>query len=555
VLLRETGLARVRMSSILFFLGRFPEAEEHARRGIALLERLEGEPAREARLDVAEAYYRLGSVIAQTGRRDEAETILEKAVAAAEGASPNDPPSAEARHQLAEALTTLGVVKFQAGHYLDAEKAWSRGVEVEKSLIALLPDARDAKRRLAAIQRHLGSLLCQTGRTGAGMALLGETVSLLESLEASDPGRVQIQSDLASCQRALATHSRATGDSVEAEERFRAAAAVYERLIAQFPSVSRFHEGLARCLAGRASILSGTARGEEARELLHRSLDLAEKLHAGAPESVDFEVLLVDVETELAFLLASAGEMDDARARFTRSIALGEKIVAVRRGAYSLRALARLRVGLAWILNRTGEIDEAVAEYRKAAALREAILTDFPGWPDDTIALGSILSNLAVCLWPRHDWAELRQLLQESVRLIESVVEAAPRDSGSRATLRISVTNLANVHLELGEMEEAAARAEQIWALLPDSFDGYVLAAGILARCAPPREPGDQAGAGALPEARGRRAVELLEKAGRLGYADARRLSTEPSFEAIRERPDFASLLKTIEENAAAAAK
>ncbi len=109
-------------ANVLDQTGRYDEAEVAIRRAVEIRERKLGDDP-----SVASCLNVLGNVLWHQGRLDEAEVVHRKALAIREQALPADDP------KIAQSLHNLGALRYFAADYVEAERLYRRSIEIEEA--------------------------------------------------------------------------------------------------------------------------------------------------------------------------------------------------------------------------------------------------------------------------------------------------------------------------------------------------------------------------------------------------------------------------------------
>jgi tetratricopeptide (TPR) repeat protein len=154
--------------------GRLDDAERHWRQALAILEA--GQTTGAAALEIAHVQRNLAALRHRRGHTTEAEALLQRAVALAEGRLGADHP------QVAVDVASLAAVVHDAGRSSEAEGLYRR------SLAALRAALGDDHLEVGAIRSSLGGVLLAQGRLGEAAAELSTALASQEtSLGAAHP--------------------------------------------------------------------------------------------------------------------------------------------------------------------------------------------------------------------------------------------------------------------------------------------------------------------------------------------------------------------------------
>jgi tetratricopeptide (TPR) repeat protein len=157
---------------------------------------------------------------------------------------------------------------------------------------------------------------------------------------------------------------------------------------------------------------------------------------------------------------------------------------------------------------------------------------------------GAALAGATWRLVGRERLAEACRLFEQAVARQKAALKPAPEHAAYRQRLGDHYRNLARAAVRLGDHGKAAAAADNLVSLNPDSAADCYNAGRFLARCATLAEA--EAGPAELSRSYADRAARLLREAVALGHADARDLNENADFAALRGRADFQRLLKDV---------
>ena len=232
--------------------------------------------------------------------------------------------------------------------------------------------------------------------------------------------------------------------------------------------------------------------------------------------------------------------------------------------------LALLHGDLNRIQQMAGRLDSALASIRKAGEILEQLNRQSPNVLDYQQALASTYQMMSDLHRGRHEPSMALASAQKAQTLLGRLVELHPQNVNLRLDLARSQNILGRTLQQAGEPVEALQsfqRAIDIYESLPelDAGNSYLLASNI-ALCirlvGVKNGVADSLDASKLSKAdllrRERyasRAVELLKKAVKEGLLDFDVLQSDADLDPLRDRPDFQSLIKEGEEEAADATK
>ncbi|MBI4879597.1 MAG: protein kinase [Planctomycetes bacterium] len=303
--------------------------------------------------------------------------------------------------------------------------------------------------------------------------------------------------------------------------------------------------------AGRALLFDfGLATGEDVTRLTRTGVRLG-SLYYMSPEQARGEFDRLDVRTDVYSLGVTLYELLALRPAFAGDSA-HEVFQAIQEG--KPQPLRRRNPAVSWEAEAVcaKAIDAAAARrYGRAADLARDLGNALDHRPLEARRGGALSRARRLALRGPARWvlSLLFLLLAAGGSIGFGLMERAARlraEAQSERALE-SLEWAAGVLLDLGRHEEAARAAEGLLAASPESFEEHVNAARLLLRCADEAERQATAAPGALAEQHAQRALELLGRAAELGFADAAVLRADPSFERLRELPDFQELIERIE--------
>jgi serine/threonine protein kinase len=246
----DLGLAHLRLAEIDRELGRYPAAEESARRAIALLGALANAPSGrpEHRSALATAYVALALIHSDTARWDKAEAAYRQAAAIQESELAVHPESPRLRYALANTLATSGFTLVRADRTDDAEPMLCRALDLLKKGGGDGDPDVEYQSLLANTQMNLGQIDTTKGRYDDAETAMKEAVRLygLVARSRPDAGPEDWQS-LARSQALLGRAYKRKFRFGEAEETLQQSLESFEKLVHEHPDVREFGYGLGRC--------------------------------------------------------------------------------------------------------------------------------------------------------------------------------------------------------------------------------------------------------------------------------------------------------------------
>lgn len=239
----------------LFSSGAYPEAEEHFKASIALLDKVQKERVHDwsVRHALANAHNSLANLYMGRNRSQEAESELRTAIEIQGQLVDHDPTNHDLRESLA--LDHLNLARLltssdpeQAGReFREALKQFERIVEQQPAMILY-------RMRLAATHRYYGALLGRIHRIDESIEQFRTAIRINQEAEKIDPSALWLANETATDHNELGDVLRWNGMLEEAHHEFDQAVAIREKLVEQEPENALFQNHLAWSLRRRGVV-------------------------------------------------------------------------------------------------------------------------------------------------------------------------------------------------------------------------------------------------------------------------------------------------------------
>jgi eukaryotic-like serine/threonine-protein kinase len=349
------------------------------------------------RYQAARAQRRLGNLLVQLGRLDEAEASHQASIALSQALAAELPENVNMLTELASAQIDLSKLLGMAGRLADAEPVMKSALETLEALLERDPNHLRARALLVIDLANLGEVMSRTGRLELAREHLVRAVQEQRWLAEHDGGNaVRHRSVLASILKGLAELPRPAIDSKAGGDEFEETLRdTVERMASSSPQLEAYDRAvLASCRTLLASSLGKRGELAQANENAQAARTDLEELVESFPATVEYRDSLAKAEQVLGELAVKAGELDGALAHFDAADYLREDLTGgpaadpewlVDR-ATTLESLAELA--------REGLGDESPEDLlERAAGLRRTALAPFPGHVDYRAALASNLTR------------------------------------------------------------------------------------------------------------------------------------------------------------------
>ncbi len=404
--------------------------------------------------------------------------------------------------------------------------------------------------RLGAIHGQLAHAQASLGQTDEALASLDEAIRIFRELSADYPDRPDYRRELAGRYGERGGVLRRSRSTDAADAAYREAQTIRERLVAEDGAQPGDRLALAVLHVEWCDCLFAALRYEDGERHARRALELLEQLLKESPEDVTYRGRAAAAHNVLAIALKRTNRRQEARGHYEEALALQQRLYEEAPQESQRRAaLGVARRNLALLLRDSAQLEDARRHYQEARALFEGLAADFPDMPGYHAELAEVYNGLAICARLGAKDEEARDYLQLSVRHQRATLAADPRhrDYGNKMSQRL--VQLADVQLQLGAYQEAAASAYEA-RLFVDLRRACEDAAATLVRCADVAARDSR-----LPPAQGRelaeryaaQAVAVLRAGAAKGLLSAANLN-DLKLNRLEGRPDYRDLLRELAE-------
>jgi tetratricopeptide (TPR) repeat protein len=278
---------------------------------------LEGDDSPAARLQLADAYGRVGRISSELGMPDEALTAHQRSLDLLERIVADGPAAPGTRDHLGRAQAQVGFTLRSMGRPGEALRAYERAREVQEPLARDHPDNTRFQEVLSWTLSNLGVIEVELGHPERAVGLHRQAVAVHEALVHRHPGRAPLRSDLAWCWRYQSLAAASAGDLGEASRLMGRATALLEEIERAGTGDIESRWRLARCLDDTGRILGLGGRSGEAADSLRRATALYEGLTLADP--VQYGIDLARNQIYLASTLTLSGHDDEAGSYLRRA--------------------------------------------------------------------------------------------------------------------------------------------------------------------------------------------------------------------------------------------
>ncbi len=273
-----------------------------------------------------------------------------------------------------------------------------------------------------------------------------------------------------------------------------------------------------------------------------KGLAINEKLATDFPGVPEHQEQLALNYHHLGIKAARLGKRLEAEGAYRKALVIVAKLAEDFPTVPSYREwVALYRDNLGGFLKGTGRQSEAEEEYRKALAIREKLAAEYPTVPDYRAILAASHTNLGLLLHEQGKRAEEEEEENRKALAIQEKLAADyPEVRQYRPGLAMSRVNAGKVTEGIAEIAELTKTSDWI----PENWYNFARVYAIAARKSPQKK-----------QEYGDRAMELLNKAVKAGYASAVEMQQDNDLSSLRDRDDFKKLLAELTTGKPAAKK
>ncbi len=274
----------------------------------------------------------LSSVLFRLGKFQEAEQFINRNVILLNESIEQSPQSADLKMELASTFCILGDMRADQGNLEKAEQAYKQANDHIEKMTAEHPElplylverCRDIQNRN---NQNLSSVLFRLGKFQEAEQFLNRNVNLLnESLEQS-PKSADLRSESALTFHYLGDLLRNTGRYKEAEDAYRKSCSINAQLSSEFPDNPTYRRHQACSYRNMGGMLNDVGQINTARQDLQKAAELFDKLVVDFPDNIGFKQEAVEVYRELGGLLNSLGQTEQAKEIFRRADIIEQETV------------------------------------------------------------------------------------------------------------------------------------------------------------------------------------------------------------------------------------
>lgn len=397
----------------------------------------------------ASASHHLGILLAETGRREEAEQQFRRAADVRQTLAARHPDIPGLRYQKAQVQNNLADMMTEQGRYTKAH-------EVRQEAIAEITNLVEDFPRRIAYQVELAQLKTESGRQQLELEHFGDSLDslstarqILESLVHSQ-ATPRIQADLATVHSLIGTTTFQRGRRRGAKKHFEAAYELWSRLVDERPGNPDFQFGQATAQYQRARYLP---LGQQTNEF-QKAIAKTKVLLANDPSRVEFFELLVNLLGGYSALLREQGFPDQADQQTLSAIDVANTFA-----DRCPEETPFLWFGSLAALN--GDFAKAIRFHQAAAENFRVLMERYPDRPRHRVDLATGLKRLAIAQVSVGNHQAALESYTASVEIVSALAAEFPNVAAYHSKVERRYKQLAQLHLGLKDWELAAKAMEQ----------------------------------------------------------------------------------------------
>lgn len=452
--------------------------------------------------DTARAYHRVAEISRLLERHADAQQAYEKAIDLFQSLADQFPNKPENRQLLATSHNFRGELFRATGELEQAESAYVQAQQIQQALSQQFPNVADYRLELARTFYNLGLIFHASNRMQPAENAHNQAIGLLQRLVDSDSQSEPYRQELARARINLGMVLRSAGRSKDAEHAYQRAIELLGQLVDQSPAKREYRQELGTAYMNLGNLLLGGERSDDTKQAYLNGLQ-------------QFETLVRDFPNVPLYRYEWANSVN----------------------------------GLGSFYYFDKEPQRAENQWRQALEQFQTLATRYPTVPDYQSRVGAIQGNLGSLLLDRNKILESIRFLQEAIQHQRAALESNPDSPSYREFLRNNYWGLSRALNRNGQHADAAQAAAELPKIIPDGWQEYYRAAGLVAQCIAVVAKDTtlaEVQRAKIEQRYADQAVEFLGQAVRHGFNDADDMHTNQSLKPLNEHPEFMRLLDQL---------
>jgi eukaryotic-like serine/threonine-protein kinase len=320
----------------------------------------------ELQKELAQAYFRVGSINEEIGPKADALGAYQRARDLYQALAQAQPQNASFRNDLAQTHRAIGRIGIETGRLAEASASFRQAIAAGEELVSGNPDVPEFQKDLAWSYNNLGVSLHRSGQARAARRSLRQAVATWERLIAKHP-RPEFRAGLAQAHSNLGDFFTLAGRMPEARQAAQQAVALNEEVVREKADPG-FRNRLAESLETLGKQFFYDRQFKPALKAYERALEIAESLVSDNPAVTQYPERRVSFHIGRGHALLHLGADAEARRSFEAALKLGKELPP---GPSPYFSYASVHHGLGKLLRKEGKTAEALAALQKAVEIGE----------------------------------------------------------------------------------------------------------------------------------------------------------------------------------------
>lgn len=452
-------------------------------------------------IQLASSHGRLGGVYLFLGRTNDALAEFDVALRISRKLAEVVPHNTQNQCNLPFYYNSWGDVFFRLGRIDDALSEFEAGWKINQTLA--LADLRDTQkqRELASSYIRLGDVFVKLGRTNDAFMQFEASLKIARTLTEADSQDSLNQRELLIANNRLGDLFLKLGLTDEALVKFDASFKICRELADADPNDAERKRDLSIAFEHLGGVFRKLGRTDEALAKFEANLKIARALAEADPCNADKQLDLVRSYSNIGFVHRQVGRYEDAQIRYQAGLEIVDRLLAGKLAIFEAQQLER-------------QLQQLIESCRQLP-----------------IALG--------------EWEEL---MNAPAKELSKLLKLRASESAERGRL-VEALQAADKLREMAQQAKPKATTEPLPDAEPTRDVAFYLAASAYSHCAGTfKDPAQQAERKKYSDL----ALSCLQDAINAGMNDAETRAEDFDLRALRELPEFQTLLNQLKDKAAA---
>ncbi|QDV45091.1 Serine/threonine-protein kinase PrkC [Stieleria neptunia] len=323
-----------------------------------------------------------------------------------------------------------------------------------QSFVQRATDDPELVEDIAVTYGKIGSLQSEIGLSREAAQSLRQSKDLFERLSIADPTNETLSSALATCQNNLALVQEKAGDYATAKQLYEQAIAIGERLVSAEPNDPDRQSDLSLSLNNLGLLLHSIGQSERSEAAFRRSIEIIETIDESQWSS-ELDQQLASTYHNLSGLLSKSEPFQAIE--FARA-ALKKQMVELTKDKSNPKvasAVAQTLSSLGTAQSDAGDLPAAIDSYSQAVDINRQLADRWPHHRLYQRDLAVSINNLGLAFAKTQRFEQAQSAFEEALAFQMTLTEAFEQDADQHSTLGGVFNNVAFVHEELGNLEQA----------------------------------------------------------------------------------------------------